>query len=32
MMHGVVRDDAGRFIVIVAAGIQIAVEAREVAA
>src|SRR6185369_16241165 len=32
MMHGVARDDAFRFIVIVAAGVQVAIEAREVTA
>src|SRR5437773_954200 len=32
MMHDVVRDGAGRFIVVVSASIQVSIEAREVAA
>ena len=32
VVHGVVRDDAFRLVVVVAAGVQVAIEAREVAA
>src|SRR2546423_492062 len=32
MMHDVVRDDAGRFIVVVSASVQVSIEAREVTA
>ena len=32
MMHDVVRDGAGRFIVVVSASVQISIEAREVTA
>ena len=32
MVHDIVRDDAGSFVVVLAAGVQITIEARKVAA